>query len=362
MTDPAAAETLEPPGEEALPETATDSESARDSTDDPTGDPTGDSDEIAALREQIEVLRRESADAKDLARRAQADLANVRRRAQVERGEFRSRAVADVCRSLLPVLDDLELAVAGARQALNTVGNTAGNAAADKAADRAGTVAPKDPAGSGAVEALREGVRLVQRRFVETLARQGLVEIEAEGAPFDPRLHDAMQRVAAQPGQADGEVVAVFRRGFVLDDRVIRPAAVVVAARAAEDTEAEGESEDTESGDGADPDRGEANADLDPAPERESGNGADRDRDTANDDRSGDDGSGEDRSAETGEPESKARRFAAWWKPGSRPGSKPGVRPGSVQNPERRSGGAGPNGRAPDETGAGAESAAESVT
>lgn len=178
------------------------------------------------LREEIEVLRRESAAAKDLARRAQADLANVRRRADRERGEFRSRALEEVCGSLLPVLDDLELAVAGA----------------DRLPGGAAEGAANDPA-PNALEALREGVRLVQRRFADTLARQGLVEIDADGALFDPRLHEALHRAAAKPGQRDGEIIQVFRRGYLLDGRVIRPAAVVVAAAPPDEPPAEPEAE-----------------------------------------------------------------------------------------------------------------------
>lgn len=174
---------------------------------------TADQAEDEGLREEIAALRREVADAKDLARRAQADLANVRRRARNERAEFRSRAVEDISAALLPVLDDLHRAVAEV----------------EKTTERWGSGGGDDPA-AGVVRGLHEGVGLVLRRFQDTLSRQGLSEIEARGSLFDPRLHDAVQEVPAGAGQRDGEVVEVLSRGYLLEGRVIRPATVIVAS------------------------------------------------------------------------------------------------------------------------------------
>lgn len=166
--------------------------------------------DLEALEEELEVSRREAAEARDAARRAQADLANVRRRASEERSTLRSRALEDVCRGLLPVLDDLERAAGEVLRAAAVEGE-------------------QQTSGARPLTALGDGVRLVLRRFEETLSRQGLEEIEALGAPFDPRLHEALQQVDAAPGQRDGDVVTVFRRGYLLDGRVIRPAQVIVA-------------------------------------------------------------------------------------------------------------------------------------
>ena len=172
---------------------------------------------IEELQSRIAVLSQELTDAKDLARRAQADLANVRRRARNERAEFRSRATEEVCSALLPVLDDLH------RAALE-VEKTTERWDGDGGQDAAGNV----------VRGLSEGIRLVLRRFQDTLQRQGLLEIEADGAPFDPRLHEAVQEIPAGPGQREGDVAAVLRRGYLLDGRVIRPATVVVAGASPE--------------------------------------------------------------------------------------------------------------------------------
>ena len=175
---------------------------------------------IEELQSRIAVLGQELTDAKDLARRAQADLANVRRRARNERAEFRSRATEEVCSALLPVLDDLH------RAALEV----------EKATERWDGNGGRDPAGN-VVRGLSEGIRLVLRRFQDTLKRQGLLEIQADGAPFDPRVHEAVQEIPAGPGQCEGEVTEVLRRGYLLDGRVIRPATVIVAGASPEPAE-----------------------------------------------------------------------------------------------------------------------------
>ena len=182
---------------------------------------------LGELQDRIAVLSQELTDAKDLARRAQADLANVRRRARNERAEFRSRATEEVCSALLPVLDDLHRA---ALEVEKTTGRWDGDGS-------------QDPAGN-VVRGLLEGIRLVLRRFQDTLKRQGLLEIEAAGAPFDPRAHEAVQEIPAGPGQREGDVTEVLRRGYLLDGRVIRPATVIVAGASAEPAEvAEGTGE-----------------------------------------------------------------------------------------------------------------------
>ena len=206
----------------------------------------GDLAETSELRSRVAALNQEVADAKDLARRTQADLANVRRRSRNERAEFRSRATEEVCSALLPVLDDLHRAVA-------EVGKTTRRWEEDGGNDPAETV----------VRGLDEGIRLVLRRFQDTLRRQGLLEIEADGAPFDPRLHEAVQETPAGPGQREGDVVQVLRRGYLLDGRVIRPATVIVASAAAEQADAPEEPDEGGDQGGAQTDEQSA---TDPAP------------------------------------------------------------------------------------------------
>ena len=189
---------------------------------------------IEELQSRIATLNQELTGAKDLARRAQADLANVRRRARNERAEFRSRATEEVCSALLPVLDDLH------RAALEV----------EKTTERWDGNGGEDPAGN-VVRGLHEGIRLVLRRFQDTLKRQGLLEIEADGAPFDPRLHEAVQEIPAGPGQREGDVTEVLQRGYLLDGRVIRPATVIVAGAPPEPADtSEGTEADGDDGDG----------------------------------------------------------------------------------------------------------------
>lgn len=171
--------------------------------------------DLEELRRQIYELNDANSQIKDLARRLRADLANMRRRVDTERQNLKSRLVEEVCGHFLPVLDDLQ-------RAADEADRQEDDGAAAGASGEADSAAAAD-------EALRTGVRLVLRRFEETLARQGLVEIEALGRPFDPRQHEAVHQQPAAPGQQDEEVVEVFRRGYVLDGRVIRPASVVVA-------------------------------------------------------------------------------------------------------------------------------------
>lgn len=176
----------------------------------------------AAIEEkgrQIYELNEQKNEITDLARRMKADMANMRRRMDTDKANFRLRLVEHICKDFLPLLDDLQRAAAEAAPAGE------GAAATENGETAKNTAGAPD-------EALRTGVRLVARRFEESLRKQGFVEIEALGRPFDPRHHDAVHRVPADAGQEDGEIVEVFRRGYFLGDRVIRPASVVVAYHA----------------------------------------------------------------------------------------------------------------------------------
>jgi molecular chaperone GrpE len=132
----------------------------------------------------------------DLAQRIQADFENYRKRAARDQERLVAHAHERLVRDLLPVLDDLERAL--------------------EAAERHEEAA------------LVDGVRLVEQSLRKALEKEGLVEIDADGA-FDPHVHEA---VLAQPweGAEAGAVVEVVQRGYRLGDRVIRPARVVVAA------------------------------------------------------------------------------------------------------------------------------------
>ena len=126
--------------------------------------------------------------------RAQADFINYKRRTEQERQDFSRFANANLILSLLPALDDLERAL--------------------------GTVPPAKSAKHSWVE----GVRLVERKFRAALEAQGLTPIKALGEPFDPNFHEALW----QDKGKEGIVIEEFQKGYMLGDRVLRPAQVVV--------------------------------------------------------------------------------------------------------------------------------------
>jgi molecular chaperone GrpE len=149
--------------------------------------------------EQIETLRRERNEYYDLLLRKTAEFDNYRRRVERERTEASDRAVADLLRSLLPVLDDLERAL---RAAASTEG----------------------------VDAYREGVELIRKQLVDLLRKRGVTALEVVGHDFDPHLHQAVTREVSTTHR-DGEVIEDLQKGYLLGERLLRPAMVRVAAR-----------------------------------------------------------------------------------------------------------------------------------
>ena len=127
--------------------------------------------------------------------RLAADFENYKKRAAREREEYVALANERLLKELLPVLDDLERAL---------------NAAEEHEEAQ-----------------LEEGVRLVHKELADALSREGLAEIETNGR-FDPHVHEAL---LSQPSEAEeGSIIEVVQKGYVLGDRVVRPARVVVAA------------------------------------------------------------------------------------------------------------------------------------
>jgi molecular chaperone GrpE len=146
---------------------------------------------------------REAADLKDRLLRALAEMENQRRRSERDVADARAYAISAFARDLLAVADNM-------RRALDAVG-------ADAREDA-------DPR----LRALIEGVELTERELINTLERNGVKKIDAEGARFDPHRHQAMFEVpdAAVPV---GTVVQVVQPGYTIGDRVLRPAMVAVS-------------------------------------------------------------------------------------------------------------------------------------
>jgi molecular chaperone GrpE len=149
-----------------------------------------------ASDDPMEALRRERDDFKDRWVRKTAEFENYRRRIERERREQADQAVADLLESLLLVVDDF---------------------------DRALTV----EAGPEA-EAYRTGVELIHAKLLDVLKKRGVRAIDALGADFDPNIHQAVMHESS-PGHRDGEVIGELRRGYMLGDKLLRPAMVKVA-------------------------------------------------------------------------------------------------------------------------------------
>jgi molecular chaperone GrpE len=158
----------------------------------PTADEAADP---AASRAQ--ALQQERDQFYDLLLRKTAEFDNYRKRTERERRETAERVAGDVLEEFLPIIDDLERALK-----------------ADATADTA--------------DAYRKGVELIHRQLLELLKKRGVRAIEAVGADFDPHLHQAVTTEAAE-GRRDGEVIEEFRRGYLIGERLLRPAMVKVA-------------------------------------------------------------------------------------------------------------------------------------
>jgi molecular chaperone GrpE len=148
----------------------------------------------AEPEDELTVARRERDEYLDLAKRTQADFENYRKRASKDIAASGTRARAGLIREILPVVDNLERALA--------------NAPAD------------DPMG--------EGVRLVLMDMQGVLARAGIEAIEPKGETFDPNVHEALT-MRQEEGVEAGTVLDVVEKGYRGADQVIRPARVIVA-------------------------------------------------------------------------------------------------------------------------------------
>lgn len=154
-------------------------------------------DVVVQLVQEIKEAIKARDDWEDRYLRAAAEFANARRRAELRAdGEVRA-ARERLLNGIIPVVDDFE---------------------------RAFQLVPEDQAGSTWVD----GFGLILRKLQGTLLREGVTVIEAEGRPFDPSLHQAVM-VEAVDGAEPDTVVTVLQQGYMLDDRVLRPAMVKVA-------------------------------------------------------------------------------------------------------------------------------------
>jgi molecular chaperone GrpE len=153
-------------------------------------------DALAAAQAELATLQAKSAELADQYLRAKAEAENARRRADEEISKSRKFAIESFAESLLPVIDSLE----------------AGLAIQD-----------------ASIEQIREGAQATLRQLQAALARNKVIEINpAAGTKFDPHQHQAISMVPAE--QEANTVVSVLQKGFLIAERVLRPALVTVAA------------------------------------------------------------------------------------------------------------------------------------
>lgn len=148
------------------------------------------------VRALLEAARAEAAEHKDKWVRGLAEFANYRKRTEREWSEVRALASAEMLLNILPVLDDLE---------------------------RAFRAVPPTLADQPWVE----GFRLIERKFAGILEQAGVTPIETIGKLFDPTQHES---VAAEPSdKPHGTILEEYRKGYRMNDRVLRPAMVKIA-------------------------------------------------------------------------------------------------------------------------------------
>src|SRR6516164_5332944 len=145
---------------------------------------------------ELAELQRERDDYKDRWLRKGAEFENYRKRIERERREQADQAVVDILKELLLVVDDF---------------------------DRALTV----DAGEGG-EAYRRGIELIHAKLYDLLKKYRVQPIDALGADFDPNVHQAVMQESS-PDHRDGEVIGELRKGYMIGDRLLRPAMVKVA-------------------------------------------------------------------------------------------------------------------------------------
>ena len=156
-------------------------------------------DELAGLQKRVAELEKEKDELKDQSLRTHAETENFKKRLNREKDDFAKYSNEKAVKEILPVIDNLERAVGHAKEA-----------------------------GEGG--ALIEGVEMTLDLFQKALARLGVSPVEAVGATFNPERHEAVQQIES----ADHEpniVISEFQKGYMLHERLIRPAMVVVSSQ-----------------------------------------------------------------------------------------------------------------------------------
>ena len=152
--------------------------------------------QLGAVTAERDQLVAERSDLSDRLLRARAEFENARRRTEREHSDYMQFAAMDLVRDILPILDDFERALSV------------------ETADRN----------------YAKGVELIYQRLFDTAKKMGLEPIETAGKPFDPNLHQAVERVQTDD-QEDQAILGEFQRGYYFKGKLLRPAMVRVAVR-----------------------------------------------------------------------------------------------------------------------------------
>jgi molecular chaperone GrpE len=154
-------------------------------------------DELEGTKERAVRAEEEAGRMREALLRKSADFDNLKRRTEKDKTEYFKFALADAFHDLLGVLDNFERALAHR--------------------------------GDASSEDFQAGIDMIARQLGENLRKYGLVEVPALGLPFDPNVHEAVVREETA-GAASGTILEVFQKGYTLNDRLLRPARVKVAA------------------------------------------------------------------------------------------------------------------------------------
>lgn len=156
-------------------------------------------DEVTRLRKQLEAKEQEAKEHYEARLRLQAEFDNFKKRKEKEILDFRKYANENFIKELLIIADDFERAIAAAEQ-------------------------------THKLEDFLQGVEMIFEKFLGVLKKKGVKEIEAEGQPFNPEIHEAVTQIETDEVK-EGTVAAVFQKGYYLHDRVILAPKVAVAKK-----------------------------------------------------------------------------------------------------------------------------------
>lgn len=151
-----------------------------------------------AVDDKLSVLEQEKSELQDKYLRLYAEFDNFRRRTLLEKDDLRKQANRDIFTELVSVVDDFERGLENIEQ-------------------------------TESKEALKEGVKLIYHKFTTFLSKKGVEVMKTKEEPFDPELHEALTKIPAPDKKLKGKVIDEVQKGYMLHDKVLRYAKVVVA-------------------------------------------------------------------------------------------------------------------------------------